>query len=395
MRRSYLHSSPYGAKLRAPPMTFLPIAPSVIRDPGDAMNIAFDARPALQALCPEELALLADGIELGEARKLIALIHRGEPLPRRSPSEVRRSSLERVRAATSLPELRLVARTPSAIDGFVKYALAAPDGAVFETVKIPLERPDRITVCVSSQVGCALACAFCATGRLGLLRNLEAWEIVEQLRVVRRDLWPGARIHGVVFQGMGEPLANWPSVLKAARVMSESSAQAVDARNITISTAGLPAGIRALAASLPNVRLALSIGSARPELRRELIPLEARHPLGSVLLSVGEHVRATRLVPLFAYTLLAGKNDTSEDATALAAMVKRFAERYGKRPRLSLIPYNSIGADDPFRRADDARHARFREELIAEGVVPTRRYSGGGDVAAACGQLAARSSPAT
>ena len=370
-------------------MTILPIFPSTSADSTEAESASVDARPALQALCPEELVEIAPGIELGEARKLIALVHRGEPLPRRSPSEVRRSSLERVRATTRLPELRLVARTPSTVDGFVKYGLAGDDGAVFEAVKIPLERPDRVTVCVSSQVGCALACAFCATGRLGLLRNLDAWEIVEQLRVVRRDLLPGARIHGVVFQGMGEPLANWPQVRQAARVMSESSAQAVDARNITISTAGLPAGIRALGAALPNVRLALSIGSARTELRRELIPLEGRHPLETVLLAAGEHARATRLVPLFAYTLLAEKNDTPEDATALAAMVKDFAERYGKRPRLSLIPYNTIGAGDPFRRADDARHARFREMLIAHGVVPTRRYSGGSDVAAACGQLAA------
>jgi 23S rRNA (adenine2503-C2)-methyltransferase len=376
-------------------MTVLPLAPRATADLWDANSTAIDVRPALQALLPEELALLAQGIELGEARKLIALVHRGETLPRRSPSEVRRSSLERVRAVTRLPELRLLARTPSAVDEFVKYALAAADGAVFEAVKIPLERPDRVTVCVSSQVGCALGCAFCATGRLGLSRNLEAWEIVEQLRVVRRDLGPGARVHGVVFQGMGEPLANWQEVHKAARVMSESSAQAVDARNITISTAGLPTAIRALAATLPNVRLALSIGSARPELRRELIPLEARHPLGRVLEAVGEHARATRLVPLFAYTLLADTNDTPEDAVALAALVRSFAERYGKRPRLSLIPYNSIGAEDPFRRADDAEHARFREMLIAQGVVPTRRYSGGADVAAACGQLAATANPAS
>jgi 23S rRNA (adenine2503-C2)-methyltransferase len=96
-------------------------------------------------------------------------------------------------------------------------------------------------------------------------------------------------------------------------------------------------------------------------------------------------------VPLFAYTLLAGKNDTEQDATALAAVVKSFAESYGKRPRLSLIPYNAIGEEDPFTRVDEAGHARFREMLVAAGVVPTRRYSGGGDVAAACGQLAAAS----
>jgi 23S rRNA (adenine2503-C2)-methyltransferase len=275
------------------------------------------------------------------------------------------------------------------VDGFVKYALAGSDGAMFEAVKIPLERPDRVTVCVSSQAGCALGCTFCATGRLGLVRNLEVWEIVEQVRMVRRDLPAGVRVHGVVFQGMGEPLANWPAVRQAARVMSESSAQAVDARNITISTAGIPAGIGALAAALPNVRLAVSIGSARPLLRRALIPLEARYPLESVLNAAGEHARATTLVPLFAYTLLAGTNDTAEDAAALAALVQSFAERYGKRPRLSLIPYNSIGENDPFTRADDARHAQFREMLLARGVIPTRRYSGGADVAAACGQLAA------
>jgi 23S rRNA (adenine2503-C2)-methyltransferase len=348
-----------------------------------------DARPALQALLPEQLVAVAAGIELCDARKLIALVHRGEALPQRSPAEVRRSSLDRVRATTRVPELRLVARTPSTVDGFVKYALSGPDGAVFEAVKIPLEHPGRVTVCVSSQVGCALGCVFCATGRLGLLRNLESWEIIEQVRIVRRDLPREVRVHGVVFQGMGEPLANWASVRQAARVMSESSALAVDARNITISTAGMPAGIRALAEALPNVRLALSIGSARSSLRRELIPLEARYPLESVLSAVGEHARATTLVPLFAYTLLAGTNDTPEDATALAEMVKSFAGSYGKRPRLSLIPYNSIGEGDPFMRADDARHAEFREMLVAAGVIPTRRYSGGADVAAACGQLAA------
>ncbi|HMI85056.1 MAG TPA: radical SAM protein [Polyangiaceae bacterium] len=368
-------------------MVVLPLAPA--SGPPRSTDVSVDARPALQALLPEQLVAVAAGIELCDARKLIALVHRGEALPQRSPAEVRRSSLDRVRATTRVPELRLVARTPSTVDGFVKYALSGPDGAVFEAVKIPLEHPGRVTVCVSSQVGCALGCVFCATGRLGLLRNLESWEIIEQVRIVRRDLPREVRVHGVVFQGMGEPLANWASVRQAARVMSESSALAVDARNITISTAGMPAGIRALAEALPNVRLALSIGSARSSLRRELIPLEARYPLESVLSAVGEHARATTLVPLFAYTLLAGTNDTPEDATALAEMVKSFAGSYGKRPRLSLIPYNSIGEGDPFMRADDARHAEFREMLVAAGVIPTRRYSGGADVAAACGQLAA------
>jgi 23S rRNA (adenine2503-C2)-methyltransferase len=190
---------------------------------------------------------------------------------------------------------------------------------------------------------------------------------------------------------MGEPLANLSEVVKAARVLSEPCAQAVDARNVTISTAGLPAGIRALAEALPNVRLALSIGSARPEVRRTLMPIDAVHPLESVLVAVGEHTRVTRHAPLFAYTLLASVNDTPDDARALAALVTRFADAYGKRPRLSLIPYNAIGAKDPYERTDAAAEARFRDALVAGGVIPTRRYSGGSDVAAACGQLAGTS----
>jgi 23S rRNA (adenine2503-C2)-methyltransferase len=283
-----------------------------------------------------------------------------------------------------------VARTPSAVDPFVKYALGT-EGGVIESVQIPLERPGRVSVCVSSQIGCALGCTFCATGRMGLLRNLKAWEIVEQVRVVRRHLAPDARVHGVVFQGMGEPLANLAEVERAARVLSESSAQAIDARNITISTSGLPNGIRALAEALPNVRLALSIGSARPEVRRTLIPIEAVHPLESVLAAVGAHTLATRHAPLFAYTLLAGKNDAPDDARALATLAKGFADRYGKRPRLSLIPYNAIGPGDPYERTDASAEARFRDALVAEGVIPKRRYSGGADVAAACGQLAGTS----
>lgn len=353
------------------------------------------ARPALQALLPEDLVEIA-GVKLSEARRLVALIHRGEAFPARSPADVRRVSLDRVRELTHVPEMRLADRVASSLDPFVKYALQAPDGAVIETVKIPLADPARVSVCVSSQVGCALACAFCATGRLGLVRNLAPWEIVEQVRTVRRDLPAGVRVHGIVFQGMGEPLANFAAVKQAAQVFSESSAQAIDARNITISTAGLPAGIRTLAASLPKIRLAVSIGSARPEVRRELIPLESRYPLATVLEAAGEHAQTTGLAPLFAYTLLAGKNDTREDAIGLAQIIRDFAARFGKRPRLSLIPYNSIGEGDPFVRVDEAEYERFCEVLVENGVIPTRRYSGGSDVAAACGQLVggAEKSPA-
>jgi 23S rRNA (adenine2503-C2)-methyltransferase len=348
----------------------------------------------LQAITPEHLAAMVSGLTLGEARKVVAQVHRGEPVA--ASSAVRRSAAEAVRAAGVLPTLDVVEETASRLDPFVKYVLAAPDGARFETVRIPLEHPGRFTVCVSSQVGCALGCAFCATGRLGLSRNLEAWEIVEQVRVVRARLpptqidgcAPKPRVHGVVFQGMGEPLANLDAVLAAIEVMTEPCALGIDARAITVCTAGLPAGIRRLAAAAPNVRLGVSIASAIAERRLALMPITRAHALDEVLAAAADHARATGHAPMWAVTLLAGINDSDDDAQALVARVRAFEAETGKRPRLSILAYNSIGDRDPFARSP--REAEFRAVLSAAGLPSHRRYSGGSDVAAACGQLAAR-----
>ncbi|AKT40921.1 23S rRNA (adenine(2503)-C(2))-methyltransferase RlmN [Chondromyces crocatus] len=347
---------------------------------------------ALQGLTPDELAD-ACGIEIADARRIVSLAHRRGELPERAPATIRRAALDAVRARCHLPTLEVVERTPSAVDPFVKYAFRLHDGAVIETVRIPLEKTGRFAVCVSSQAGCALACAFCATGRMGLTRNLETWEIVEQIRIVRRDLeaeHPGARVHGVVFQGMGEPLANADRVFRAIRVLCEPSAQAIDRRNITVCTAGLPAGIRRLAQEAPGARLGVSLGSVRPGARRALMPIDNVHPLGEVLAAAGEHARATGYAPMWAYTLLAGQNDADEDAAHLAALVKDFAQAHGITPRLSLIPFNSIG-DDALRRSD--RLEAFRTVLFGAGVGSIVRYSGGGDVGAACGQLARSGAP--
>jgi 23S rRNA (adenine2503-C2)-methyltransferase len=297
-----------------------------------------------------------------------------------------------------VPALRVIAETASAIDPFVKYLLAGADGAQLEAVRIPLEHPGRFTVCVSSQVGCALACAFCATGRLGLTRNLAAWEIVEQVRVVRAYLADDrrsagsavsarpARIHGVVFQGMGEPLANLEAVLQAIRVFSEPCAQGIDARSITVCTAGLPSGIRRLAAEAPRVRLGVSISSAIAAHRRAVMPIADRHDFEDVIAAAADHARATGLAPMWAVTLLDGINDAAADAEALAARAVAFRAQTGVRPRISLLDYNSIGDGDRFVRSP--RMPAFRDVLSAAGLPSHRRYSGGADVAAACGQLA-------
>ena len=353
---------------------------------------------ALQALTPARLAGAVPGVTLAEARKVIAMVHRGEPVA--PSSAVRRGAAAAVRAAGEVPALAVLEETPSRIDPFVKYLLGGADGARFEAVRIPLEHPDRFSVCVSSQVGCALACAFCATGRLGLARNLAAWEIVEQVRVVRARLPREGRprVHGVVFQGMGEPLANLDAVLDAIAVMSEPCALGIDARAITVCTAGLPAGIRRLARAQPKVRLGLSLSSALAAHRRRVMPIADRHDLDDVLAAVADHARATGLAPMWAVTLLDGINDGDDDARALVARAHAFAAETGVRPRISILAYNPIG-DDPARSghpdavalAGSPREAAFRAVLAAANLPSHRRYSGGSDVAAACGQLAAGS----
>lgn len=387
---------------------------------------------ALQGMTPDELVRAVRGLTLADARRIVAQVHRDEDVATPS-SLVRRSSRELVCARGFVPALAVVAERRSQVDPFVKYALRTHDDHVIETVRIPLEHPGRFSVCVSSQVGCALRCTFCATGRMGLSRNLETWEIVEQVRVVRRGLVSDggasvvtgspapagaptatdvpapagsptakaprakgspaarARVHGVVFQGMGEPLSNLDRVLAAIAVMQDPSALAIDARAITVCTSGLPAGIRRLAREAPKVRLGWSIASARRDVRRRLMPIDRAHDLSEVLAATVEHAHTTGLAPMWAVTLLAGVNDHREDAEALADLVHTFRDRAGTNPRLSIIPYNRIDdADDPFTRtADDAERA-FREILAARSVFTHKRYSGGGDVAAACGQLAAR-----
>jgi 23S rRNA (adenine2503-C2)-methyltransferase len=342
----------------------------------------------LQALTPERLSE-ALGIALPEARKLHAQVQRDE-FGTRPLQGVRRESLVRIKAEGQVPELELIAEKKSEIDPFVKYALRTHDAQVIETVRIPLQKTGRFSVCVSSQVGCALGCKFCATGRMGLLRNLETWEIVEQVRTVRRRLSQG-RVHGVVFQGMGEPMANLDRVLEAIAVLKEPCGLAIDARNITVCTSGLPPGIRRLAREAPKVRLGLSIGSVLQAKRRTLMPIANAHSFDEVLDAAAEHAQSTGLSPLWAVTPLAGVNDSFEDGAALGECARAFWQRSGVRPRISVIPYNAIAeSDDPYQRSSDERMTEFVRGIATTGYHAHLRYSGGADVNAACGQLAAR-----
>jgi 23S rRNA (adenine2503-C2)-methyltransferase len=186
---------------------------------------------------------------------------------------------------------------------------------------------------------------------------------------------------------MGEPLANLDAVVQAIRVFSDPCALGIDARAITVCTAGLPGGIRRLAAEAPRVRLALSVSSAIAAHRKAVMPIADRHDFEDVIAAVADHARATRLAPMWAVTLLAGINDGDADARALAARAIAFHAQTGVRPRISLLDYNNaIGDGDRFERSP--RLPAFRDVLSAAGLASHRRYSGGSDVAAACGQLA-------
>ncbi|GAC1394626.1 MAG: 23S rRNA (adenine(2503)-C(2))-methyltransferase RlmN [Polyangiales bacterium] len=350
-------------------------------------------RAPIQGLTPEQVA--ADvGCTLGTARKVVAGVHQrhDDALGHRIPKMSLRREVDAIAARFRVGTLRVVEREASAIDPFVKYLLECEDGARIEAVRIPLEKPGRFVACVSSQVGCAIGCTFCATGKLGLARNLEAWEIVEQVRVIRRDLPPGTRVHGVVFQGMGEPLANVDRVIAAIRVLHDPCGQAIDQRAITVCTVGVPGGIRKLVGAGLRVRLGVSIASARREVRRSLVPVDRTNPLDEVLDAAAEYALHTGDAPMFAVTPLAGVNTSDADADAFGAMIDAFRARTGVAPRVSIVPYNPIGDDDPFRRADEAELTRFRDRLGAIGVPVVLRYSGGSDVGAACGQLVARTS---
>jgi 23S rRNA (adenine2503-C2)-methyltransferase len=279
-----------------------------------------------------------------------------------------------------LTRLEVVDRRRSAVDPFVKYLFRSADGRVFEAVRIPLDKP-RYSVCVSSQVGCALGCTFCETGRLGFLRNLEPWEMVEQVLSVRRES-PERPTTGVVFQGQGEPLQNYDAVMQAARVLRDPCGARIGADRITISTVGLLPQIERYIDERQPYRLILSLTSALPEKRERLVPITARYGVEALAAAVRK-LAAVRGGPVqLAWVLIKGVNSGPDEARELGRLFR------GVPVRLSLIDVND--PEGRFERADDAERSRFLSALAENGIGFVRRYSGGPDIDAACGLLAAR-----
>jgi 23S rRNA (adenine2503-C2)-methyltransferase len=279
-----------------------------------------------------------------------------------------------------LERLEVLDRRRSQLDPFVKYLFRSGDGRVFEAVRIPLERP-RYSVCVSSQVGCALGCAFCETGRLGLDRNLAAWEMVEQVLTVRREALDRP-VTGVVFQGQGEPLQNYENVLRAAAILRDPSCLRLRGDRISISSVGLVPAIERFTAEGHPYRLIVSLTSAIEERRRALLPLARRHPLPELARALRRYAEARRTTLNLAWVLMAGVNSDPAEARALRALFP------GLALRVSVIDVNDPSGR--FRRADDAERGAFLSALAEQRIGFVRRYSGGPDIDAACGMLASR-----
>jgi 23S rRNA (adenine2503-C2)-methyltransferase len=317
-------------------------------------------------------------IDLADARRILgAVVGRGRPL--REARNVRREILDLAERSASAAGLHCAAKV-DARDGFRRYLFELADGARVESVRIPLYDTHH-TLCLSSQVGCALGCAFCATGGLGLTRNLASWEIVAQYLAVRAD--SRLPIQGAVFMGQGEPFQNYDAVLRAAYVLCDPSGGRIDQRRISISTAGVIPMIRRYTAEGHRFRLCVSLTAAIPEKRAALMPVERGQPLGELMEAVREHAARRDRVTI-EYVMMAGVNVGDEDAAALGRLLR------GVRVRFNPIAVND--ASGRFRPPSDDEWKAFRDALARElpGVPVVRRYSGGQDEHAACGMLAAR-----
>lgn len=262
-------------------------------------------------------------------------------------------------------------------DGTVKYLLKLSDGHIIEAVGIPTAK--RLTVCVSSQVGCPMACDFCATGKGGFVRNLETHEIVDQVLTVQEDF--AQRVSNIVFMGMGEPLLNAPNVVKAVRSLNQDVG--IGQRSITVSTVGIPGQIRRLAQELLQITLAVSLHASNQALREKLIPSAHKYPFQDLIAECYEYVNLTGRRVTFEYILLAGLNDLPHHAAELAEMVGGF------QSHVNLIPYNPISEAD-YQRPSDRQIQAFVDELKKRHVAVSVRYSRGLEKDAACGQLRAQ-----
>jgi len=268
-----------------------------------------------------------------------------------------------------------------AADGTVKLLLTLVDGEQVECVMIPEQA--RRTACISTQVGCGMGCVFCASGLSGVTRNLEAWELLEQLVHLRNGLGAGERLSHIVVMGMGEPLANLDNLLSALADAGAKEGLGIGARHVTISTVGLPAKIRRLADLDVQHHLAVSLHAPNDALRTRVVPTNPRTGLSEILAAADYYFHKTGRQVTYEYVLLRGVNDAPSHAEELARLL------HGRKAHVNLIPFNEV-AGLPYRRPKDADLKAFTAVLRTKGISVKVRKRKGSEIEAACGQLRRR-----
>jgi 23S rRNA (adenine2503-C2)-methyltransferase len=289
---------------------------------------------------------------------------------------------QELRQISFISVLRRV-RVEKAGDGTKKFLFQLEDGNRIESVLIPDKA--RLTLCVSTQVGCALGCRFCLTGKIGWKRDLKASEILNQILEVRKMLPEKTSITNIVLMGMGEPLANYRNTLKATQLMAHPDAFRFSSRRITLSTVGLLPELEEMLEEKTPFRLAISLNASNEETRTYLMPINRRYPLNKVLALCRKFPLQRRIRITFEYVLIEGINDSSQDAKRLLRVLK------GIPSKVNLIPLNEA-PEIPFKRPSQERVNRFQEILMEGGLTAIVRNSKGWEISAACGQLQGGSS---
>ena len=322
------------------------------------------------------------------ARQVLRWMHQRGESDFNAMTDVAKSLREKLAATAAVSPAPTVSDKLSD-DGTRKFLFDVGDRNAVETVFIP--ENDRGTLCISSQAGCALECAFCSTGRQGFNRNLSTAEIIGQLwqvnRALARDLEPGKAgeriISNVVLMGMGEPLANFDNLVPALRLMLDDNAYGLSRRRVTVSTSGIVPAMDRLAEACP-VALAVSLHAPTDGLRDRLVPINRKYPLAELMAACQRYlVHAPRDFITFEYVMLDGVNDSDADARALLHLVRDVPCKF------NLIPFNPFPASG-FHRSPAERVRRFASILINDGIVTTTRKTRGDDIDAACGQLAGK-----
>lgn len=339
-------------------------------------------KPDIRDFTRQELAgaIMALGEKGTKADRVFNCLHKKGVATFEAMSGVQPGLVKKLADKYSIAAFPKVEKTVSKLDGTIKLLITFPDGACAECVI--LFNKDTVTACISSQSGCACGCAFCATGALGFNRNLNPAEILAQFVACRREA--GKPISNLVFMGMGEPFMNWASVKKAILIISDNRGHNFPQSGITVSTVGVVPVIRELAESHLNIRLAVSLITAAEAHRAELTPMNKKYGLAAIVDAARFYAGKTGKSVFFEYILFAGINDGPEDARALLALIK------GVNCKVNLIRYNPGGVAAAYTPTSVEKAKEFQKVMVDGGVRTHLRREKGTDIAAACGQLAAK-----